>query len=165
MLDDIKKRFEFPNAVVQSQAVGHLIAAILKEKVSSEKIRQASAQTPALNLLWEKCCSENVALRTACSEGLVALVAEKHAELDYILHGALNLIPSARNVHGLVKTICKLLQIQAIQLGKDGVESVWNLYGIRSILCDDRYMLTFSSHRDISDFVLILPELQYNIVP
>ncbi|XP_017661540.1 PREDICTED: focadhesin [Lepidothrix coronata] len=133
MLDDIKKRFEFPNAVVQSQAVGHLIAAILKEKVSSEKIRQASAQTPALNLLWEKCCSENVALRTACSEGLVALVAEKHAELDYILHGALNLIPSARNVHGLVKTICKLLQIQAIQLGKDGDESVWNLYGIRSI--------------------------------
>uniref|UniRef100_A0A803W8P2 Focadhesin n=1 Tax=Ficedula albicollis TaxID=59894 RepID=A0A803W8P2_FICAL len=132
MLDDIKKRFEFPNAVVQSQAVGHLIAAVLKEKVSSKKIRQASDQTPALNLLWEKCCSENVALRTACCEGLVALVVEKHAELDYVLHGALNLIPSARNVHGLVKTICKLIQIQAIQLGKDGPESVWSLYGIRS---------------------------------
>ncbi|XP_063176003.1 focadhesin [Chroicocephalus ridibundus] len=132
MLDDIKKRFEFPNAVIQSQAVGHLIAAILKENVSSGKIRQASHQTPALNLLWEKCCSENVALRTACSEGLVALVAEKHAEFDYVLHGALNLIPSARNVHGLVKTICKLLQIQAVQLEKDGDEAVWNLYGIRS---------------------------------
>ncbi|NWQ77385.1 FOCAD protein, partial [Columbina picui] len=113
-------------------AVGHLIAAILKEKVSSEKIKQSSDQTPALNLLWEKCCSENVALRTACSEGLVALVAEKHAELDYVLHGALNLIPSARNVHGLVKTIRKLLRMQAIQLGKDGDKAVWNLYGIRS---------------------------------
>uniref|UniRef100_A0A8C3V4K5 Focadhesin n=1 Tax=Catharus ustulatus TaxID=91951 RepID=A0A8C3V4K5_CATUS len=67
------------------------------------------------------------ALRTACCEGLVALVVEKHAELDYVLHGALNLIPSARNVHGLVKTICKLMQIQAIQLGKDGDESVWNI--------------------------------------
>uniref|UniRef100_A0A8C4XNL7 Focadhesin n=1 Tax=Falco tinnunculus TaxID=100819 RepID=A0A8C4XNL7_FALTI len=132
MLDDIKKRFEFPNAVVQSQAVGHLIAAVLKENASSEKIKQASDQTPALNLLWEKCCSENVALRTACSEGLVALVAEKHAELDYVLHGALNLIPSARNVHGLVKTIWKLLHIQAVQLGKDGDEAIWNLYGIRS---------------------------------
>ncbi|KAM9262979.1 focadhesin isoform 1-T2 [Morus bassanus] len=132
MLDDIKKRFEFPNAVIQSQAVGHLIAAVLKENVSSEKIKQASDQTPALNLLWEKCCSENVALRTACSEGLVALVAEKHAELDYVLHGALNLIPSARNVHGLVKTIWKLLQIQAIELGKDGDEAVQNLYGIRN---------------------------------
>ncbi|KAM6363716.1 focadhesin isoform 1-T2 [Pluvialis apricaria] len=132
MLDDIKKRLEFPNAVIQSQAVGHLIAAVLKENVSSEKIRQASDQTPALNLLWEKCCSENVALRTACSEGLVALVAEKHAEFDYVLHGALNLIPSARNVHGLVKTIWKLLQIQAIQLEKDGDDAVWNLYGIRT---------------------------------
>uniref|UniRef100_A0A8B9CMG3 Focadhesin n=1 Tax=Anser brachyrhynchus TaxID=132585 RepID=A0A8B9CMG3_9AVES len=106
MSDDIKKRFEFPNAVIQSQ-------------------------TPALNLLWEKCCSENVALRTACSEGLVALVAENHAELDYVLHGALNLIPSARNVHGLVKTIWKLLQIQAVQLGRDGDEAVQNLYEIR----------------------------------
>uniref|UniRef100_A0A8C5TYQ5 Focadhesin n=1 Tax=Malurus cyaneus samueli TaxID=2593467 RepID=A0A8C5TYQ5_9PASS len=72
------------------------------------------------------------ALRTACCEGLVALVVERHAELDYVLHGALNLIPSARNVHGLVKAICKLIQIQAIQLGKDGDESVWRLYGIRS---------------------------------
>ncbi|XP_053787583.1 focadhesin isoform X1 [Vidua chalybeata] len=132
MLDDIKKRFEFPNAVVQSQAVSHLIAAVLKEKVSSKKIRQASDQTPALNLLWEKCCSENVALRTACCEGLVALVVEKHAELDYVLHGALNLIPSARNVHGLVKAICKLIQIQAVQLEKDGEKSDWSLYGIRS---------------------------------
>uniref|UniRef100_A0A8C0FYN3 Focadhesin n=1 Tax=Bubo bubo TaxID=30461 RepID=A0A8C0FYN3_BUBBB len=89
-------------------------------------------QTPALNLLWEKCCSENVALRTACAEGLVALVAEKHAELDYVLHGAVNIIPSARNVHGLVKTIRKLLQIQATQLEKDGYEAVQNLYGIRN---------------------------------
>uniref|UniRef100_A0A8D2N409 Focadhesin n=1 Tax=Zonotrichia albicollis TaxID=44394 RepID=A0A8D2N409_ZONAL len=121
MLDDIKKRFEFPNAVVQSQI-----------NQSDTCVPCFCLQTPALNLLWEKCCSENVALRTACCEGLVALVVEKHAELDYVLHGALNLIPSARNVHGLVKTICKLIQIQAVQLGKDGDESVWSLYGIRS---------------------------------
>lgn len=38
-----------------------------------------------------------------------------------------------RNVHGLVRTIWKLLQIQAIQLGKDGDEAVWNLYGIRLV--------------------------------
>uniref|UniRef100_A0A493T3U9 Focadhesin n=1 Tax=Anas platyrhynchos platyrhynchos TaxID=8840 RepID=A0A493T3U9_ANAPP len=132
MSDDIKKRFEFPNTVIQSQAVGHLIAAVLKENVSSGKIKQASQQTPALNLLWEKCCSENVAVRTACSEGLVALVAENHAELEYILHGALNLIPSARNVHGLVKTVWKLLQIQAVQRGREGDEAVQKLYGIRN---------------------------------
>lgn len=36
-------------------------------------------------------------------------------------------------MHGLVKTIWKLLQIQAIQLGQDGDEAVWNLYGIRLV--------------------------------
>ena len=53
-------------------------------------------QTPALNLLWEKCCSDNVVVRTTCCEALVTLVAQDHAEFTYVLNGALNLIPSAR---------------------------------------------------------------------
>ncbi|KAH1168614.1 focadhesin [Mauremys mutica] len=131
MSDDIKKRLEFPNALIQSQAVGHLIAAVLKENVLSDKIRQSTNQTPALNLLWEKCCSENVVVRTACCEGLVTLVAQDYAEFSYILNTALNLIPSARNVHGLVKIIGKLLQMQAITVGKSGDEAVRDLYAIR----------------------------------
>ncbi|XP_068830026.1 focadhesin isoform X2 [Capricornis sumatraensis] len=97
MSDDIRKRFEFPNSLIQSQAVGHLIAAVLKENSFSEKIHQCTHQTPALNLLWEKCCSDNVVVRTACCEGLVALVAQDHAEFSYVLNGILNLIPSTRN--------------------------------------------------------------------
>uniref|UniRef100_A0A8C3SQM1 Focadhesin n=1 Tax=Chelydra serpentina TaxID=8475 RepID=A0A8C3SQM1_CHESE len=100
-------------------AVGHLIAAVLKENVLSNKIRQSTNQTPALNLLWEKCCSENVVVRTACCEGLVALVAQDYAEFSYVLNTALNLIPSARHVHGLVKIIGKLLQMQAVTVGKN----------------------------------------------
>uniref|UniRef100_A0A8C3I2R5 Focadhesin n=1 Tax=Chrysemys picta bellii TaxID=8478 RepID=A0A8C3I2R5_CHRPI len=96
MSDDIKKRLEFPNTLIQSQAVGHLIAAVLKENVLSDKITQSTNQTPALNLLWEKCCSENVVVRTACCEGLVTLVAQDYAEFSYVLNTALNLIPSAR---------------------------------------------------------------------
>ncbi|OBS70222.1 hypothetical protein A6R68_01237, partial [Neotoma lepida] len=69
MSDDIRKRFDFPNSLIQSQ-------------------------TAALNLLWEKCCSDNVVVRTACCEGLVALVAQGHAEFSYVLNGILNLIPS-----------------------------------------------------------------------
>uniref|UniRef100_A0A8C0FSK3 Focadhesin n=1 Tax=Bubo bubo TaxID=30461 RepID=A0A8C0FSK3_BUBBB len=113
---------------------GRIVGAVVEISVSLLIVCVSCSllQTPALNLLWEKCCSENVALRTACAEGLVALVAEKHAELDYVLHGAVNIIPSARNVHGLVKTIRKLLQIQATQLEKDGYEAVQNLYGIRN---------------------------------
>ncbi|XP_050800058.1 focadhesin isoform X4 [Gopherus flavomarginatus] len=131
MSDDIKKRLEFPNTLIQSQAVGHLIAAVLKENVLSDKIRQSTDQTPALNLLWEKCCSENVVVRTACCEGLVTLVAQDYAEFNYVLNTALNLIPSARNVHGLVKIIGKLLQMQAITVGKSGDEAVRDLYAIR----------------------------------
>ncbi|XP_074851078.1 focadhesin [Carettochelys insculpta] len=131
MSDDIKKRLEFPNTLIQSQAVGHLIAAVQKENVLSEKIRQSTNQTPALNLLWEKCCSENVTVRTACCEGLVTLVAQDCAELNYVLSTALNLIPSSRNVHGLVKIIGKLLQMQALTMGKSGDEAVRDLYSIR----------------------------------
>lgn len=41
----------------------------------------------ALNLLWEKCCSDNVVARTACCEGLVALVVfQDHAEFSYVLN-------------------------------------------------------------------------------
>ncbi|XP_033093351.1 focadhesin isoform X5 [Trachypithecus francoisi] len=132
MSDDIRKRFEFPNSLIQSQAVGHLIAAVLKENGFSEKIHQSTNQTPALNLLWEKCCSDNVVVRTACCEGLVALVAQDHAEFSYVLNGILNLIPSTRNTHGLIKAIMKLLQMQALKEGQGGERNIQNIYTIRN---------------------------------
>ncbi|XP_068944184.1 focadhesin isoform X2 [Petaurus breviceps papuanus] len=132
MSEDIRKRFEFPNSLIQSQAVGHLIAAVLKENSLSEKISQSTNQTPALNLLWEKCCSDNVVVRTACCEGLVALVVQNHAEFTYVLNGILNLIPSNRNTHGLVKAVVMLLQMQALKEGKDGEKALKDLYGIRN---------------------------------
>uniref|UniRef100_A0A8C3SNW2 Focadhesin n=1 Tax=Chelydra serpentina TaxID=8475 RepID=A0A8C3SNW2_CHESE len=76
-------------------------------------------------------CFENVVVRTACCEGLVALVAQDYAEFSYVLNTALNLIPSARHVHGLVKIIGKLLQMQAVTVGKSGDEAVRDLYAIR----------------------------------
>uniref|UniRef100_A0A667IJ30 Focadhesin n=1 Tax=Lynx canadensis TaxID=61383 RepID=A0A667IJ30_LYNCA len=132
MSDDIRKRFEFPNSLIQSQAVGHLIAAVLKESGFSEKIHQSTDQTPALNLLWEKCCGDNAVVRTACCEALVALVAQDHAEFSYVLNGILNLIPSTRNTHGLLKAIMKLLQMQALQEGQGGEKNIRNLYTMRN---------------------------------
>ncbi|XP_075416104.1 focadhesin isoform X2 [Tenrec ecaudatus] len=116
----------------RSETVGHLIAAVLKEHGSSEKIHQSTNQTPALNLLWEKCCSDNGVVRTACCEGLVALAAQDHAELSYVLNGILNLIPSTRNTHGLIKTIVKLLQMQALKEGHGEEKNVQGLYTIRT---------------------------------
>ncbi|XP_078070402.1 focadhesin isoform X2 [Mustelus asterias] len=113
MSEDLKRRFEFPNSVIQSQAVGHLVAAVLKDKGLSSLISYSSDQSPALNLLWEKCCSDNVVVRTACCEALVALVGQNHADFNYVLNGILKLIPSASNVQGLIRSIGKLLQMQA----------------------------------------------------
>ncbi|XP_006881335.1 PREDICTED: focadhesin [Elephantulus edwardii] len=144
MSDDLRKRFEFPNSLIQSQAVGHLIAAVLKENGYSEKIHQSTSQTPALNLLWEKCCSDNGVVRTACCEGLVALVAQDHAEFSYVLNGILNLIPSTRNTHGLIKTIVKLLQMQAVKEGQGGEKRVQDLYTIRT---HPQPLITVLEHR------------------
>ncbi|XP_054843090.1 focadhesin [Eublepharis macularius] len=132
MAEEIRKRFDFPNTLIQSQAVSHLVAAVLKENISSDKISQSTNQTPALNLLWEKCCSDNVVVRTACCEALLTLTAQDHAEFSYILNGALNLIPSARNVHGLIKTVIKLLQMQALKVTKSGEEQHRELHAIRN---------------------------------
>ncbi|XP_023982609.1 focadhesin isoform X3 [Physeter macrocephalus] len=144
MSDDIRKRFEFPNSLIQSQAAGHLIAAVLKENGFSEKIHQSTNQTPALNLLWEKCCSDNVVVRTACCEGLVALVAQDLAEFSYVLNGILNLIPSTRNTHGLIKAIMKLLQMQALKEGHGGEKNIKDIYNIRN---HPQPLITVLEHR------------------
>ncbi|KAM5191688.1 focadhesin [Mantella aurantiaca] len=113
MSEDLKKRLEFPNSLIQTQAVAHLVASVLKENASSEIINQSSNQTPALNVLWEKCCCDDVVVRTACCEALVTLVEQKHADFTYVLNGVLNLFPSAKNVQGLVKCIWQLLHNEA----------------------------------------------------
>uniref|UniRef100_A0A8C4MVW0 Focadhesin n=1 Tax=Equus asinus TaxID=9793 RepID=A0A8C4MVW0_EQUAS len=133
----------FPNPYTE-WAVGHLIAAVLKENVFSDKIHQSTNQTPALNLLWEKCCSDNVVVRTACCEGLVALVAQEHAEFSYVLNGILNLIPSTRNTHGLIKAIMKLLQIQALKEGQGGEKNIQDIYNIRN---HPQPLITVLEHR------------------
>ncbi|KAM8960539.1 focadhesin [Pelodytes ibericus] len=153
MSEDLKKRLEFPNSLVQTQftllvllflllpfkaslviqqAVAQLIAFVLKENGTTEKIKQSSNQTPALNLLWEKCCADHVVVRTACCEALVTLVEQGHADFNYVLNGILNIFPSARIPQGLVKCVWRLLHIQAKNSHTSGDKkcdrfyTVWN---------------------------------------
>uniref|UniRef100_A0AAY4E382 Focadhesin n=1 Tax=Denticeps clupeoides TaxID=299321 RepID=A0AAY4E382_9TELE len=95
------------------QAVRSLVAAVLKEKSQSGKICQTSIQGPALESLWVQCCSDSALVRSACCDSLVLLVEQGHADLQYILNTILNVLPSARNVQGLITVVGKLLQIQA----------------------------------------------------
>ncbi|KAK1174956.1 focadhesin [Acipenser oxyrinchus oxyrinchus] len=132
MSEDLKKRLEFPNSLIQAQAVRSLTTAVLKEKGLSEKITQSSDQTPALELLWEKCCSDNVVVRAACCDALVVLVAQDHADHQYVLNNILNLIPSARNVQGLINVIGKLLHMQAVDSSETGKEKYSCPFTIRN---------------------------------
>ncbi|XP_066460428.1 focadhesin [Eleutherodactylus coqui] len=128
MSEDLKKRLEFPNSLIQAQAVAHLITSVLKENASFGIIKQSSNQTPSLNILWEKCCCDTAVVRTACCDALVTLVEQKQADLTYVLNGVLNLIPSASNLQGLVTCVWRLLQIEAQNTEKDAYKSTYKIW-------------------------------------
>ncbi|TRY53592.1 hypothetical protein DNTS_015940, partial [Danionella cerebrum] len=99
-------------------AVRTLVTFVLKEKGQNDKICQTSPKGPALECLWQQCSSDSPVVRSACCDALVLLVEQAHADLSYVLNTTLNLLPSARNVQGLIKVVGKLLQIQASQREK-----------------------------------------------
>ncbi|KAM9717713.1 focadhesin [Menidia menidia] len=118
MTENLKTRFDFPCPVIQAQAVRHLVAAVLKEKGSNGQIAQSHSQGPALEALWQQCCGDCALLRSSCCDAVVLLVEQGHADLQHTLNSVLNLLPSARNVQGLIKVIGRLLQMLADQ--RDG---------------------------------------------
>ncbi|XP_037537542.1 focadhesin [Nematolebias whitei] len=119
MTEGLKTRFDFSSPVIQAQAVRNLVAAVLKEKGSNGQITQSSTQGPALEVLWQQCCSDCAPVRSACCDAVVLLADQGHADLHYILNTVLNLLPSARNVQGLIKVIGRLLQMQADQRNEE----------------------------------------------
>ncbi|XP_034412473.1 focadhesin [Cyclopterus lumpus] len=130
MTESLKIRFDFASPVIRAQAVRHLVAAVLKEIGVNGQITQSSTQGPALEALWQQCCSDCALVRSACCDALVLLVDQGHADLHYVLNSVLNLLPSARNVQGLMKVIGRLLQMQADR--RDGDVFFTCPYSIRS---------------------------------
>uniref|UniRef100_A0A7N8Y4K1 Focadhesin n=1 Tax=Mastacembelus armatus TaxID=205130 RepID=A0A7N8Y4K1_9TELE len=101
------------------QTVRNLVAAVLKEKGQKGQITQSSPQDPALEALWQQCCSDCALVRSVCCDAVVLLVDQGHADLHYVLNSVLNLLPSARNVQGLIKVIGRILQMQADQRDRE----------------------------------------------
>ncbi|KAF1380319.1 hypothetical protein PFLUV_G00162410 [Perca fluviatilis] len=130
MTESLKIGFDFPSPVIQAQTVRHLVAAVLKEKGPNGQITQSSTQGLALEALWQQCCSDCTLVRSAVCDAIVLLVEQGHADLPYVLNSVLNLLPSARNVQGLIKVIGRLLQMQADQ--RDRETAFTCPYSIRS---------------------------------
>ncbi|KAF7207334.1 focadhesin [Nothobranchius furzeri] len=115
MMESLKMQLDFSSPIIQAQGVRSLVAAVLKEKGSNGPIMQSSTQGPALEALWQQCCSDCALVRSACCDAVVLLVDQGHADLQYILSNVLILLPSARNTQGLIRIMGQMLKMQADQ--------------------------------------------------
>uniref|UniRef100_A0A1A7WHK4 Focadhesin n=1 Tax=Iconisemion striatum TaxID=60296 RepID=A0A1A7WHK4_9TELE len=129
-MESLKMQLDFSSPVIQAQGVRSLVAAVLKEKGSNGRITQSSTQGPALEALWQQCCSDCALVRSACCDAVVLLVDQGHADLQYILNNVLILLPSARNTQGLIKIMGRMLKMQADQ--EDGKTHFTCPYSVRS---------------------------------
>uniref|UniRef100_A0A3B5L9M7 Uncharacterized protein n=1 Tax=Xiphophorus couchianus TaxID=32473 RepID=A0A3B5L9M7_9TELE len=50
---------------------------------------------PAMEALWQQCCSDSALVRSTCCDAVVLLVDQGHADLQFIHNSVLNLLPSA----------------------------------------------------------------------
>uniref|UniRef100_A0A671UMV3 Focadhesin n=1 Tax=Sparus aurata TaxID=8175 RepID=A0A671UMV3_SPAAU len=115
------------------QTVRNLVSAVLKEKGPNGQITQSSVQGPALEALWQQCCSDYALVRSACCDALVLLVDQGHADLNYVLNSVLNLLPSARYMkHNQLRSCLSdyIVPVNAV----DSVEAVLELCGFISTL-------------------------------
>ncbi|KAI4808283.1 hypothetical protein KUCAC02_000347, partial [Chaenocephalus aceratus] len=141
-MEGLKIRFDFPSPVIQAQTVRTLVAAVLKEKGSNGPITPSSPQGPALEALWQQCCSDGALVRSSCCDAVVLLVQshlspglrgalKQTMSREYPHHSHAQLVSSISsgaavvlthsfksgdiNVQGLMKVIGRLLQMQADQ--------------------------------------------------
>uniref|UniRef100_A0A3P9C086 Focadhesin n=1 Tax=Maylandia zebra TaxID=106582 RepID=A0A3P9C086_9CICH len=129
MMESLKTRLQFPSPVIQAQVRGSVTPPIrMIQMILPLSAEIPQVRGPALEALWQQCCSDCAVVCSACCDTLVLLVDQGHADLDYILNGVLNLLPSARHTQGLIKVIRRLLEMQADQ--SDGLFTC--PYSIRS---------------------------------
>uniref|UniRef100_A0A3Q1H9W2 Uncharacterized protein n=1 Tax=Anabas testudineus TaxID=64144 RepID=A0A3Q1H9W2_ANATE len=108
IMEILKTKLDFPSPVIQAQVSRCLIG-----RQDTDIVVFSPSYT--LEALWQQCCSDYALIRSACCDAVVLLVDQGHADLHYILNSVLNLLPSARNVQGLIKVVGRMLQMQADQ--------------------------------------------------
>ncbi|XP_020625971.1 focadhesin-like [Orbicella faveolata] len=122
MADEQRKRLSFANSFLQSQAAWKLYDGILGKMVPGSVLNEKSVEIPELKVLWEMIEDSSESAARLCSQCLVQLVFDGHADLDYILKGLLNAVPSVRNLSGIIKALSSLLAFQIYQCVKNGIE-------------------------------------------
>ncbi|XP_052794014.1 focadhesin-like [Mya arenaria] len=111
-MEDIKRRLEFSNPVVQLQAVEKLYESVRKTASTEKPLVSSLPETVEGQLLWQCTGSQELGIAQHASSRLVQLVQEGVAEFSYVLNGFLNQIPAAKNVSGIVPSLGELLVMQ-----------------------------------------------------
>ncbi|XP_022105848.1 focadhesin-like [Acanthaster planci] len=113
MAEDLKRRLHFGDPGLRLGAAAKLFSQVVKEKEkivgNSGPINSQTPQITELKILWDQCTVESNSVSVACSETLVSLVRDGHADFSFVMKGLLNVIPSAVNCLGAVRALRQLL--------------------------------------------------------
>uniref|UniRef100_A0A671ULB0 Focadhesin n=1 Tax=Sparus aurata TaxID=8175 RepID=A0A671ULB0_SPAAU len=146
------------------QTVRNLVSAVLKEKGPNGQITQSSVQGPALEALWQQCCSDYALVRSACCDALVLLVDQGHADLNYVLNSVLNLLPSARYMkHNQLRSclIKSASQRLRSELGDCDVNMAFALSGCFCRSSPHPYITALENRVDCWSLELLLTNCMY----
>ncbi|XP_063431997.1 focadhesin-like isoform X2 [Mytilus trossulus] len=111
-MEELKRRLEFNNISVQIQAIRKLKLDITKKKEKYGTIIESTPQVDELTILLEKCTDKNNILAVTCCNVIVDLVQLGVIEYDFVMRCLLNLVPSAKNLNGIIQSITALLKLQ-----------------------------------------------------
>ncbi|VDI26465.1 Hypothetical predicted protein [Mytilus galloprovincialis] len=104
-------------------AIRKLKLDITKKKEKYGTIIESTPQVDELTILLEKCTDKNNILAVTCCNAVVDLVQLGVIEYDFVMRCLLNLVPSAKNLNGIIQAITALLKLQlavAINTEQDG---------------------------------------------
>ncbi|XP_038072165.1 focadhesin-like [Patiria miniata] len=112
MAEDLKRRLHFGDPGLCLGAAAKLYGQVVRQKekiAGSGPINSQTPQIAELKILWDQCTVESNSVSIACSETLVSLVRDGHADFSYVMRGLLNVIPSAVSCIGAVQALRQLL--------------------------------------------------------
>ncbi|XP_012942665.1 focadhesin, partial [Aplysia californica] len=115
-MDDLKKRLAFSSRTIQFQAICRLEQDIAKKRPQIKCITVSTPEVPELTVLLETLGGGDACLSELAGSVIARLVETDSLELTFAINSVLNLVPSAKSILGVIKTVFDLLTLQALAL-------------------------------------------------
>ncbi|XP_035827605.1 focadhesin [Aplysia californica] len=115
-MDDLKKRLAFSSRTIQFQAICRLEQDIAKKRPQIKCVTVSTPEVPELTVLLETLGGGDACLSELAGSVIARLVETDSLELTFAINSVLNLVPSAKSILGVIKTVFDLLTLQALAL-------------------------------------------------